>query len=45
MSDAHHKPRNKQGKPASDDPVLLALGERARVGLREDADPAARPSR
>ena len=21
------KPRNKQGKPASDDPVLIALGE------------------
>lgn len=27
MSDAQHKPRHKQGKPASDDPELIALGE------------------
>lgn len=27
MAEAQRKPRNKQGKPASDDPVLIALGE------------------
>lgn len=27
MSEAQRKPRNKQGKPASDDPVLIALGQ------------------
>ncbi|MCG7292836.1 anaerobic benzoate catabolism transcriptional regulator [Corynebacterium afermentans subsp. afermentans] len=51
MSDAHHKPRNKQGKPASDDPVLIALGEqiasrrRATGRLQQDVADAAGVSR
>jgi len=51
MSDAHHKPRNKQGKPASDDPVLIALGEqiasrrRATGRLQQDGADAAGVSR
>ena len=51
MSDAHHKPRNKQGKPASDDPVLLTLGEqialrrRSAGRLQQDVADAAGVSR
>ena len=45
------KPRNKQGKPASDDPVLIALGEqiasrrRASGRLQQDVADAAGVSR
>lgn len=45
------KPRNKQGKPASDDPVLIALGEqialrrRSAGRLQQDVADAAGVSR
>ena len=32
------KPRNKQGKPASDDPVLIALGEQIASRRRGELD-------
>ena len=51
MADAQHNPRNKQGKPASDDPVLIALGEqiasrrRTSGRLQQDVADAAGVSR
>ncbi|MBC3179628.1 helix-turn-helix domain-containing protein [Corynebacterium lujinxingii] len=37
MSGPQRKPRHKQGKPASDDPVLIALGEQI-ASRRRDTD-------